>query len=219
MDIYLEIKRKFERNKDDENARKMSKYMRNLFLFYGLPTPKRRALYKDFLKDEIKKKIIDWDLLDRCFEDEHREFQYFVIDYLSKMQKILNYNDLEHIKKYIKSKQWWDTIDGFYKIIGDIAFVDNRINKLMLEWSTDEDFWLRRIAINYQICRKDKTDTVLLEKILLNNFGSSEFFINKAIGWSLRDYSKTNPKWVRDFLEKYKDKMDKLSIEEAGKYI
>lgn len=60
----------------------------------------------------------------------------------------------------------------------------------MLKWSTDEDFWLRRIAINHQICRKDKTDMVLLEKILLNNFGSSEFFINKAIGWSLRDYSK-----------------------------
>ena len=91
------------------------------------------------------------------------------------------------------------TIDGFYKIIGDIAFVDNRINELMLEWSTDEDFWLRRIAINHQICRKDKTDTILLEKILLNNFESSEFFINKAIGWSLRDYSKTNPKWVSDF--------------------
>ena len=97
MDMYLEIKRKFEKNKDDENARKMSKYMRNLFLFYGLPTPKRRALYKDFLKDEIKKKIINWDLLDRYFEDEHREFQYFVIDYLSKMQKILNYDDLKHI--------------------------------------------------------------------------------------------------------------------------
>ena len=79
-----------------------------------------------------------------------------------------------------------------------------------------ENFWLRRIAINHQICRKDKTDTILLEKILLNNFESSKFFINKAIGWSLRDYSKTNPKWVSDFLEKYKDKMDKLSIEEAG---
>ena len=73
MDIYLEIKRKFERNKDDENARKMSKYMRNLFLFYGLPTPKRRALYKDFLKDEIKKKIIDWDLLLVYFKFERTE--------------------------------------------------------------------------------------------------------------------------------------------------
>ena len=71
----------------------------------------------------------------------------------------------------------------------------------MLEWSTDEDFWMRRIAIDHQLCRKERTNTELLEKILVNNFGSSEFFINKAIGWSLRDYSKTNQDWVRNFVE------------------
>lgn len=54
---------------------------------------------------------------------------------------------------------------------------------------------------------------------LVNNFGSSEFFINKAIGWSLRDYSKTNQDWVRNFVETHKDKMDKLSIREASKYL
>ena len=89
----------------------------------------------------------------------------------------------------------------------------------MLEWSTDEDFWVRRIAIDHQLCRKERTNTELLEKILVNNFGSSEFFINKAIGWSLRDYSKTNPDWVRNFVETHKDKMAKLSIREASKYL
>lgn len=66
---------------------------------------------------------------------------------------------------------------------------------------------------------KERTNTELLEKILVNNFGSSEFFINKAIGWSLRDYSKTNQDWVRNFVETHKDKMDKLSIREASKYL
>ena len=73
----------------------------------------------------------------------------------------------------------------------------------MLEWSIDNDFWLRRIAIDHQLGRKEKTNTELLEQILVNNFGSEEFFINKAIGWSLRDYSKTNSDWVRSFLNKY----------------
>jgi 3-methyladenine DNA glycosylase AlkD len=197
----------------------MAAYMRNLFLFYGLPTPKRRTLYKKFLKEEKSKKIIDWDLLDKCYEDEYREFQYFVIDYLAIMQKILTFEDIPRIKKYIKTKQWWDTIDSLNRIVGNIAFVDERINDLMIEWSIDEDFWVRRIAIDHQLCRKDKTNTQLLEKILVNNLESSEFFINKAIGWSLRDYSKTNPEWVRNFIETYKDKMDKLSIKEASKYL
>ncbi|MGN1317802.1 MAG: DNA alkylation repair protein [Lachnospirales bacterium] len=219
MDKYLEIKKKFEENENKESAIKMAAYMRNLFSFYGINTPKRREIYKDFLKEEKKKKIIDWDFLDMCFDDCHREFQYLVMDYLREMKKFLNYEDVSHIKKYVKEKQWWDTIDGFDRIIGDIAFKDDKINDLMLKWSTDQDFWIRRIAIDHQISRKDKTNTQLLERILVNNFGSKEFFINKAIGWALRDYSKTNPNWVRNFIEKYKDKMDKLSIREGSKYI
>ena len=219
MDKYSKIKQLFEQNRDEENAIKMSKYMRDLFKFYGIPTPVRKSLYKDLLKEEKAKKTIDWNFLDKCYEDDYREFQYLVLDYIENMQKFLNYDDVPKLYKYIKSKQWWDTIDRFDRIVGNIAFKDDRINDLMLKWSKDEDFWLRRIAIDHQLGRKDKTNTKLLEQILINNFGSDEFFINKAIGWSLRDYSKTTPNWVKDFLSKYENKMDKVSLKEAYKYI
>ena len=219
MDKYDEIKHLFEQNRDEENAIKMSKYMRDLFKFYGIPTPVRKSLYKDLLKEEKAKKTIDWNFLDKCYEDDYREFQYLALDYIENMQKFLNYDDIAKLYKYIKSKQWWDTIDGFDRIVGNIAFKDDRINDLMLKWSKDEDFWLRRIAIDHQLGRKEKTNTKLLEQILLNNFESDEFFINKAIGWSLRDYSKTNPDWVKDFLNKYENKMNKISLKEAYKYI
>jgi len=219
MDKYSKIKQLFEQNRDEENAIKMSKYMRDLFKFYGIPTPVRKSLYKDLLKEEKAKKTIDWNFLDKCYEDDYREFQYLVLDYIENMQKFLNYDDVPKLYKYIKSKQWWDTIDRFDRIVGNIAFKDDRINDLMLKWSKDEDFWLRRIAIDHQLGRKDKTNTKLLEQILINNFGSDEFFINKAIGWSLRDYSKTNPDWVKDFLNKYENKMNKISLKEAYKYI
>jgi 3-methyladenine DNA glycosylase AlkD len=219
MDKYNKIKQLFEQNRDEENAVKMSKYMRDMFKFYGLSTPIRKSFYKDLFKEEKERKSIDWKFLDKCYEDEYREFQYLVMDYLVTMQKYLTYDDVPKIYKYIKSKQWWDTIDGLDRIVGNIAFKDNRINDLMLEWSKNEDFWVRRIAIDHQLCRKEKTDTNLLKQIIVNNFGSNEFFINKAIGWSLRDYSKTNPEWVRNFVNKYRDKMNKLSIKEASKYI
>lgn len=219
MDKYLEIKKLFEQNEDKENAIAMAKYMRNLFEFYGLATPKRKKLYKDFLKAEKKNKKVDWEFLDKCYLDSHREFQYLVSDYLITMNDYLTYGDIPKIKKYVKTKQWWDTIDFLDRVIGEIGLKDNRVDDLMLEWSCDNDFWVRRIAIGHQLCRKEKTNTELLEKILVNNFGSDEFFINKAIGWALRDYSKTNPLWVREFLSKYKDKMSNLSIKEASKYI
>lgn len=74
----------------------------------------------------------------------------------------------------------------------DLLSVNNVIN--------DRTLW---IAIDHQLGRKDTTNTLLLEKILANNLDSSEFFINKAIGWSLREYSKTNPEWVMNFVETY----------------
>ena len=110
-------------------------------------------------------------------------------------------------------------IDCFDSVIGEIGLRDSRVDELMLVWSKEKDFWLRRIAIDHQLNRKEKTNKELLEKIIVNNLGSSEFFINKAIGWSLREYSKTNPTWVKEFIDKYKDKLDKLSIREASKYI
>lgn len=219
MDKYTEVRKRFEENADPENAVKMAKYMRNRFIFYGIPTPKRKKLCRDFLKEEKRNKIIDWGFLDQCYDDEHREFQYLVTDYLSELNSLLTYDDIPAIRKYIDRKQWWDTIDSLDQVIGKIGLRDERVDALMLEWSTDQDFWVRRIAIDHQLLRKDKTNTVLLEKIIVNNFGSDEFFINKAIGWSLRDYSKTDPEWVRDFIERYRNRMDKLSIREAGKYI
>jgi 3-methyladenine DNA glycosylase AlkD len=141
------------------------------------------------------------------------------MDYLAAMQKQLKYEDIPKIKNYAKTKQWWDTIDGLDRIIGDIGLADNRVDGLMIQWSEDKDFWIRRIAIDHQLLRKEKTNTDLLSKIICNNFGSEEFFINKAIGWSLREYSKCNPKWVKDFVEKHKDRMAKLSVKEATKYV
>ena len=82
-----------------------------------------------------------------------------------------------------------------------------------------DNLWLRRVAINYQRKLKEKTDTELLEQIICNNLGTNEFFINKAIGWILREYSKVNPDWVRKFLQKYESRLAKLSIREASKYL
>ena len=123
------------------------------------------------------------------------------------------------IKNYIVTKSWWDTIDFLCKVIGDIETRDLRVKDLMLEWSKDDNIWIKRTAIEHQLNLKNKTDNELLEKIILNNLGTDEFFINKAIGWALREYSKTNSTWVKEFINRYKNQMSDLSIKEASKYI
>lgn len=219
MDKYLYIKDLFEKNKHQENAIKMSQYMKNQFLFYGIVAPQRKNLYKEFLKQEKRTRTIDWLFLDLCFLDDHREFQYLVYDYLLALKKYLTYEDILTIQKYIQTKSWWDTVDIFSKIIGYIGLHDIRVGQLMIQWSTNPDMWLRRVAIIHQLGYKDKTSTDILKIIIINNLGSHDFFINKAIGWSLRDFSKTNPQWVKTFIEQYKKQMNKLSIKEGSHYI
>lgn len=211
------LKKNFEKRANEDNAIQMAKYLRNQFVFYGLKSPARRDAYHQILKDE--KKQIDWDLLDQAWNDKHREMQYFVCDYLLAMEKYVSYDDLFKIEHYVRTKQWWDTIDSLMKLYGYVGLKDQRVDQLMLDWSKDPDKWVRRVAIEHQLLRKDRINTALLSQILENNLESDEFFINKAIGWALRDYSKTNPEWLSDFIDGNYNHLAKLSITEGSKYL
>jgi len=202
-----------------DNVIPMEKYMRNKFRFLGIKTPERRKLAKKLFKNIDKNTEIDWDFVFKCWENDFREMQYLALDYIKILQKTLLLKDITNLKKLIVSKSWWDTIDNIDLIIGQMALEFEEIDEILLEWSISENIWLRRIAIDHQLLRKENTKTEVLEKILTNNFWSDEFFINKAIGWALRDFSKTNPVWVKNFLEKYSSKMSSLSIKEASKYL
>lgn len=206
-------------HKNEEQARQMSKYMLNKFEYIGIKTPERRKIFKNFFKEYKNEEKIDWEFVNKCWENKYREFQYIAADYLKNMKDKLTRDDIPKLKQLILKKSWWDTIDNLDMTIGALALKDSNVNKILLEWSIDENIWLRRIAIDHQLLRKEKTNTELLEKVLENNLGQAEFFINKAIGWALRDYSKTNPKWIKNFIEKNKEKMAKLSIREASKYL
>ena len=206
-------------HKNEEQARQMSKYMLNKFEYIGIKTPERRKIFKNFFKEYKNEEKIDWEFVNKCWENKYREFQYVAADYLKNTKDKLTIDDIPKFKRLILKKSWWDTIDNLDMTIGALALKDSNVNKILLEWSLDENIWLRRIAIDHQFLRKEKTNTELLEKILKNNLGKAEFFINKAIGWALRDYSKTNPEWVKNFIEENKENMAKLSIKEASKYL
>ncbi len=164
LDKYQQLKQKLVENSDPELATQMKKYLRNKFEFYGLKSPERRKSYHDLIKVEKKNKKIDWNFLDQAWSDTHREAQYFVCDYLISLERFLTFEDLDHIFYYVKSKQWWDTIDSLIKPIGKIGLRDGRVDDLMLAWSKDNDFWVRRVAIEHQLLRKNKMNTELLEK-------------------------------------------------------
>ena len=208
-----------EENRNELLAESMSKYMQDKFSFLGVRGATRTEIYKKYFPEARKTKTIDWNFVESCWNIEEREFQYVVVYYLKAMQKFLKREDISRLKYLIVTKSWWDTVDLLAKVIGSLIIRIKGYDQIMLEWSKDSNIWLRRVAILYQLSLKDKVDKQVLDEILVNNLGDSEFFINKAVGWALRDYSKYNPEWVREFIKKNKENMANLSIREASKYI
>lgn len=215
----LDLITDLEENSNELLAESMSKYMQDKFRFLGVRGATRTEIYKKYFLDARKTKTIDWDFVESCWNKEEREFQYIVVYYLKAMQKFLKREDISRLKYLIVTKSWWDTVDLLAKVVGSLVIRIEGYDQIMLEWSKDSNIWLKRVAILYQLSLKEKVDKQVLERILVNNLGDSEFFINKAIGWALRDYSKFNPEWVREFIEKNKNGMANLSIREASKYL
>ena len=217
MDTKILLKL-LEDQADPEKVPAMEAYMKGHFKFLGIQKPTLHRIEKEFFKGHIGK-TVDWDFVEACCQQPYREFQYIAMDYLDKKKKELRPEDFPKLKQLAQTKSWWDSINQLDLIIGEITFTYPETKQVMLDWSKDQDFWFRRLAINHQLMRKEKTDTDLLEKVILNNLGQNEFFINKAIGWSLRNYSKVNPDWVGAFIDRYRDQLSPLSIREGSKYL
>lgn len=217
MDI-IEI---FYRNRNEELAIPMAKYMKNLFPFLGMKKPESAKLARDFLREKKKKdKEVDWDFIWKCFNLPEREFQYLAIDYMERVKDLFTPEDMKEIERLITTKSWWDSVDAINKVVGHIVMKYPELKEgILLEWINSDNIWLKRISIIFQLKYKERTDRKFLKKAILTNCQTDEFFVDKAIGWALREYSKTNKEWVRDFIDSHRDKLSKLSIREASKYL
>lgn len=215
MDIII----KFKDNRNIEDSKYMKAYMKDNFEYLGIKTPLRKELSKEFLKEKSKDKSIDKELVKELWNNEYREFQYVAIDYLIKQKKKLQKEDVLFIKELIITKPWWDSVDLIASHLAGELFkkYPELIDEYILSWSTDENIWLRRTAILYQLKYKEDTNREILEKVIKDNIEDKEFFIEKAIGWILREYSKTNKEWVREFVDN--NSLSKLSTREASKYL
>ncbi|MCL1923737.1 MAG: DNA alkylation repair protein [Propionibacteriaceae bacterium] len=216
---YDELLTQLETHGDESRAEQMSAYMKNHFPFLGIQKPQLKDLEKPFWEELKKNPEIDWDFVEACWMKDYREAQYIALDYLKRKIKKLGPADLPRLRDLAERKSWWETVDSIDSLVGDIVLRNPYLETEMLAWSLDDNYWIRRIAIDFQLQYGEQTNPILLETIIINNLGSHEFFINKAIGWSLREYSKTNPEWVRDVLTRHQDQLAKLSIREASKYV
>lgn len=219
MSFISSLEKAFTDNSNTENAVAMSKYMKDNFPFFGIKTEERRQIFKS-IWGKNQKEVSDnpREIVSILYLKKERELHYCAIEILMKKLKN-NYvkEDVQLIEKLIITNSWWDSIDVIAKfILGDyLQQFPLETDAVINRFSNSENMWLNRSAILFQLGYKGKTNFDLLKSICERQKTSTEFFIQKAIGWALREYSKTNPEGVKDFVTV--SNLKKLSEKEALK--
>lgn len=217
--MFEQIIQEFKDNADQEQALPMARYMQNRFPFLGLKRPVRSKIQAQFLRGARKLPEINWEFVIRCWDLPEREYQYLAVDYLNACAGLLRKEDMPRLAFLITNKSWWDTVDLIAaRLVGGMcrSYPEFK-HDYILNWASGDNIWLARTAILFQLKYKENTDKELLNKIILLNNNSREFFINKAIGWILREYSKTDKEWVKSFINN--NPLQPLSVREGSKYL
>ena len=191
-----------EECRNPENAAAMKKYMKNLFPFIGIKAPERKKLSKSFI--QVLCAVEDFEpYVLNLWEMPEREYQYVAVDFLVKMKKHLDESHVDLLENLILTKSWWDTVDPIASQLVGAVFSKSPelVQSRGTDWGNSENIWLQRSMILFQLKYKEKTDKELLFSIIERTKHTEEFFIQKAIGWALREYSKTNPAEVVRFIE------------------
>lgn len=220
--LVEKVGRELRKNADPARSQPMKKYMRDKFKFFGLSSPLRKSVCKEFLQQKLSPQETR-KFVALLWAKPEREFQYFAVDYLEKhMDTSAEFEaNIECVKGLITSKSWWDTVDALAsKIVGGLVKKHRDDGKnVMEEWIDHENMWLRRTAILHQLSYKEETDEEVLFRFCSLRAQEEEFFIRKAIGWALRQYAWTSGSSVKKYLLKHKKELSSLSFKEAAKHL
>lgn len=203
-----------------EIAGPMSAYMRHQFVFYGIKTPLRNSICKPLVKAYLpaSEPALAEQLL-HMWNRKEREWKYTAIQVAEASRKLWGYSIIDVFERMLCTESWWDTVDGIASVLVSpwfLKFPEKRY-EVLSRWEASNTMWLIRVCIIHQLKYGAGTDTVYLSGIIGRHAGSDEFFIQKAIGWALRQYAKTNPEWVLEFVKE--QTLKPLSLREALKNI
>lgn len=223
MIVYIDdLSKRLELVRDSSRVTAMENYLKNKFPFLGVMSGPRKEVmraWKASLPSTLTRNET-WDIILELWQKEEREYHQLALDWMLTWNiKSYEKTDIDHIYFILSNQSWWDTIDGIaVHIVGKYAKkFPEEMPTIINEWIAHPSFWLNRTCLLYQLKFKDQTDLGLQQGYIHTLKWNKEFFIQKAIGWSLREVSKSNPEWVRAVVEQ--EELKGLAYREAMKYV
>jgi len=205
---------------DPVAAREMRSYMRDQFTFVGIQNAARTAIARDAFSGLGHPSVHDLiTFAHACWARTERDYQYVAAKHLRRHVRVLPASAIDDLRALVVTKSWWDTVDELARnVVGPLVLAHPELVSVMDEWIDDPDIWLARTAILHQCTYKGATDPDRLFRYCLRRSADTEFFLRKAIGWALRDYSKVDDAAVRSFVAAHDSELSGLSRREALRY-
>lgn len=210
---------------DPKKTAAMQAYMKSTMPYWGVQTAAQRAITRRLFEANRLETAAEW--RETCLEiwraAEYREERYAAID-LTGFKYYRQWQTLDTLPMYeemIVTGAWWDYVDQIAsRRLGPLLRQNpSRMRNKMLQWSRSRNLWKRRSAILCQLSFKTETDLDLLYAAIEPSLASQEFFLQKAIGWALRQYAWTDPREVRRYVRANAGRLSALSKREALKNI
>ncbi len=218
----LDIFRKtIEANANHERAIQEKRYLKSPFKFFGVSLPITDKIAKEFRKTSIsasRKHILE--LVQRLWNSEYHDEKRLGLRILQFYPEYLDLSVMPLLEKMLMQSTGWDLVDDIsIHLVGTVLEKDKKAYKYLKKWSRSENFWMKRASLISQILlfRERKGDIDLFFRFAEDMVTKKEFFIKKAIGWTLREMSKADPDTVFGFLIKIKDRASSLTLREGSK--
>ncbi len=223
--LHSDLIKRFTAVADPDRAEGQQRYMKSEMPFHGIRVPEVRRLVRAAVREHPFPDARAWEetVLDMWRSATHREQRYAAVEvaYAAPYRQWLHPERLGLVEEMIVTGAWWDYVDQLAsKHMGHLlSCYPKRMRPILLSWAEDSDMWKRRSAILAQLRFKGDTDVRLLRMVIEPSIDEKEFFLRKAIGWALREYSKIDPEAVFRFVSANEQRLSPLSKREALKVI
>lgn len=219
FEYYTELDGRLESLANENLAIPMKKYMKNHSEFYGIKSDDRKMVVGEFKKDFgiLKPDEID-EFVDYCWNSPYRELQYTCMELID-LEKNPPKERLSTYEKMVLAKSWWDSVDYISpNLMGKyFKLYPEHIADKTLGYVNSGELWLQRSALLFQLKYGLNTDLDLLFSYCTMLSSHKDFFIRKAIGWSLRQAARKYPNEIISYVEN--NSLSNLSVKEAMKHL
>ncbi len=216
----MNIQRELKKLADPRRAEGEKKYLKSPMKHYGVTVPSLRRLAKSWIKENSQLSIDGvLNQSQKLWKGKSHEERMIAIFLLVFRVDELSFRHLSIIEKMVRESTGWAQLDMISAWLCGKLYQDDKasMTRVLKRWVKDSNFWVRRASLLTLLgpVRKDKGSFPLFDQLATELLPEKEFFIRKAIGWVLRELSKSEPETVFAYIKKHKTEMSGLTYREA----